>query len=77
MSDKEKLLVVEDDPEISRQLKWALADEYEVHLAQDSRSALEILKRMNPRVLTLDLGLPPNPHDSQVGMELLGKILHL
>ena len=77
MGDKEKLLVVEDDPEISRQLKWALADEYEVHLAQDARSALEILKRMKPPVLTLDLGLPPKPHGSEVGMELLGKILQL
>ena len=77
MSDKEKLLIVEDDPEISRQLKWALADEYEVHLADDERSALEILKRKEPLVVTLDLGLPPKPHDSQVGMELLGKILQL
>jgi two-component system NtrC family response regulator len=77
MGDKEKLLIVEDDPEISRQLKWALADEYEVHLAQDTRSALEILKRVKPPVITLDLGLPPKPQDSQVGMELLGKILQL
>ena len=30
MSNTEKLLIVEDDPEISRQLKWALAEEYEV-----------------------------------------------
>jgi two-component system NtrC family response regulator len=77
MGDKEKLLVVEDDPEISRQLKWALAEEYEVHLAQDTRSALEILKKMKPQVVTLDLGLPPEAQGSQVGMELLGKILQL
>jgi two-component system NtrC family response regulator len=77
MDDKGKLLIVEDDPEISRQLKWALAEEYEVHLAQDARSALEILKRVKPPVITLDLGLPPKPQDSQVGMELLGKILQL
>lgn len=77
MGEKEKLLVVEDDPEISRQLKWALADEYDVHLAQDRRSALEIMRRMKPLVLTLDLGLPPEPQGSQVGMELLGKILQV
>jgi two-component system NtrC family response regulator len=75
MSHKEKLLIVEDDPEISRQLKWAFADEYEVHLAQDSQSGLEILNKKKPPVVTLDLGLPPRPHDSQVGMALLGNIL--
>jgi two-component system NtrC family response regulator len=77
MGDKETLLIVEDDPEISRQLKWALADEYEVHLAQDIHSALEVLNRKKPPVLTLDLGLPPKPHDSEVGIDLLGKILQL
>ena len=75
MSNKEKLLVVEDDEEISRQLKWALAEEYEIHLAQDGPSALQILKSERPAVVSLDLGLPPRPHDSGVGMELLGKIL--
>ena len=75
MSNKEKLLVVEDDEEISRQLKWALAEEYEIHLAQDGPSALQILKSERPAVVSLDLGLPPRPHDSGVGMQLLGKIL--
>jgi len=73
----EKLLIVEDDPGISRQLKWALAEEYEVHLAQDAESALKILKRKKPAVITLDLGLPPRPHDAEIGMELLGNILYL
>jgi two-component system, NtrC family, response regulator len=77
MSDNGQLLIVEDDAEIARQLKWALAGDYEVYLAEDARSALEILKKKRPPVLTLDLGLPPKPHDSQVGMELLGKILQL
>jgi len=77
MGEKEKLMIVEDDPGISRQLKWAFSDEYDVHMAQDTRSALEILKRMKPRVITLDLGLPPHPQDSEVGMELLGRILQL
>jgi DNA-binding NtrC family response regulator len=77
MSDKEKLLVAEDDQEMARQLKWTLADDYDVHLAQETRSALETLKRTKPPVITLDLGLPPQPKGSQVGMELLGKILQL
>lgn len=77
MTDKERLLIVEDDAEIARQLKWALAEEYEVYHAEEPRAALEILKRKKPPVLTLDLGLPPKPHDSQVGMELLGQILQV
>lgn len=77
MGNKEKLLVVEDDPEISRQLKWALADEYDLHMAQDVPSALKILKSKKPAVITLDLGLPPRPHESVMGMELLGQVLQL
>jgi two-component system NtrC family response regulator len=77
MSVKEEILVVEDDPEISRQLKWALADEYEIHLAQDEPSALKILNSKKPAVITLDLGLPPKPHEPLIGMELLRKILQL
>jgi two-component system NtrC family response regulator len=77
MNNKGRLLVVEDDAAISRQLKWALADEYEIHLAQDAPSALKTLKTKKPQVMTLDLGLPPKPHEPVVGMELLGKILQL
>jgi two-component system NtrC family response regulator len=75
MNDKEKLLIIEDDVEISRQLKWALADDYDVHLAQDEPSAMEALRLERPAVVTLDLGLPPKPDEATVGMELLGKIL--
>jgi two-component system NtrC family response regulator len=77
MSNKEKLLVVEDDPEISRQLKWALAEDYEIHQAQDEPSVLKIMKSKQPAVVTLDLGLPPEPHDSVVGLGLLSKILQI
>ncbi|MFC1816751.1 PEP-CTERM-box response regulator transcription factor [Thermodesulfobacteriota bacterium] len=77
MKDKDKLLIIEDDAEISQQLKWAFADEYELYLAQETHSALETLKRKRPAVVTLDLGLPPKPDDSVIGMELLGKIIQL
>jgi two-component system NtrC family response regulator len=77
MGCKRKLLIIEDDAEISRQLKWALVEEYDVQLAKDAPSALKILKRKNPDVVTLDLGLPPKPDDSEIGMDLLGKILQL
>ena len=77
MSTKEKLLIIEDDTEVSRQLKWALADEYDVHLAKDEMSALKALRSKTPAVVTLDLGLPPKPDEATVGMELLGKILQV
>ena len=77
MKDKDKLLVIEDDAEISQQLKWALADEYELYFAQEAHSALEAVKRKRPAVVTLDLGLPPKPDDSVIGMDLLGKIIQL
>jgi two-component system NtrC family response regulator len=77
MSAKEKLLIVEDDAQISSQLKWALADDYDVHLANDESSALRILRIKKPAVVTLDLGLPPRPDEAAVGLELLGKILEL
>jgi two-component system NtrC family response regulator len=76
-NNKHRLLIVEDDPEISRQLKWALADEYALHFAKDASSAMKIMKRRKPPVVSLDLGLPPNPNDSNVGMELLGRILQV
>jgi len=43
--DKPKLLIVEDDDSIRTQMKWALAQEYEVLLAEDRASALETIKR--------------------------------
>jgi len=77
MSSKEKLLVVEDDRQISRQLKWALADDYDVHLADDDWSAMEVMRKTKPGVVTLDLGLPPRPDEAEVGMDLIPKILEL
>lgn len=77
MTTKEELLIVEDDEQIARQLKWALADEYDIHLADESAAALKIVESKRPAVVTLDLGLPPKPDEAVVGMELLGKILEL
>jgi two-component system NtrC family response regulator len=72
---KPKLLVVEDDSSIATQMKWALAQDYEVLLAGDRNSALEIVKTQNPAVVTLDLGLPPRPGEVEEGFLALGEIL--
>jgi len=53
-----KLLVVEDDPGLQNQLRWAF-DGYEVMTVGDRRSALEQIRTYQPPVVTLDLGLPP------------------
>jgi len=72
---KPKLLIVEDDDSIRTQMKWALAEDYEVFLAEDRPSALEILKKEQPTVVTLDLGLPPSPGEVKEGFLALTEIL--
>lgn len=71
---KRKVLVVDDDPGLQRQLKWSLED-YDVVLAGDRDSALEALKRHDPPVITLDLGLPPDAANASEGLRALGEIL--
>ena len=55
----EKLLIVDDDKGIQKQLKWSLSD-YDVVLADDRQSAIAAVRRHEPKVITLDLGLPPD-----------------
>lgn len=73
--DKPKLLIVDDDEEIRTQMRWALAQDYEVFLAEDRETALEVIKREQPAVVTLDLGLPPRPREVEEGFLTLGEIL--
>ncbi len=70
------LLVVEDNPGLQKQLKWAF-EGYEVHVAGDRASAIELLGEHQPRVVTLDLGLPPDPANATEGLLALGEILRL
>ena len=73
---KDKLLIVEDDPGLQSQLKWSFAD-FEVAVAEERDSALAHLRRLEPPVVTLDLGLPPDPGGVTEGFGLLEKILAL
>ena len=70
------LLVVEDDEGLQRQLKWAY-EGYEVVVAGDRKSAIEALRAHEPAVVTLDLGLPPDPDGTEEGFATLGEILAL
>ena len=73
--EKEKLLIVEDDAELSTQMKWGLSQEYQLFLAEDRLSALKIFKKERLPVITLDLGLPPQPTGVEEGFQTLGDIL--
>ncbi|MDH3558095.1 MAG: AAA family ATPase, partial [Deltaproteobacteria bacterium] len=75
MNGKPKLLIIEDDARIARQLKWALVDDYDIDLAKNSSSAMKKLMTKKPEVITLDLGLPPRPQEAVVGLKLLGQII--
>jgi two-component system NtrC family response regulator len=72
---KPKLLVVDDEEAIRNQMRWALADEYDVLLAEDRPSALEQMKQARPDAVLLDLGLPPAPRDATEGLQALGELL--
>src|SRR3954453_23878648 len=77
MTDEPKvLLVVEDDEGLQRQLKWAY-EGYEVVCASDRQSAIEALRAYEPAVVTLDLGLPPDPDGTEEGFAALQEILAL
>ena len=69
-----KLLIVEDDPGLQSQLRWCF-EGYEVLEAKDRASAMLQIRRQEPQLVTLDLGLPPDPANATEGLALLGEIL--
>ena len=69
-----KLLIVEDDPGLQAQLKWAYED-FDVLIAGDRQSAITLLRAEEPPVVTLDLGLPPDPDGVSEGFALLDAIM--
>ena len=72
---KPRLLIVEDNEILSKQMKWALDPDYEVFVARDRPSAVEIVKTEKPAVVTLDLGLPPDPDGVEEGFLAISNIL--
>ena len=74
--DKKSLLVIEDDPGLQRQLRWSF-DAYEVLVASDRESALALVRRHEPAVVTMDLGLPPDADGASEGLATLEQILEL
>ena len=74
--DKQKLLIIEDDPGLQKQLRWSF-DAYEVLVAGDRESALAMVRRHEPAVVTMDLGLPPDPGGTSEGFATLEQLLAL
>lgn len=68
------VLVIEDDLGIQKQLKWSLSD-YELVFAADRQQAMTQLRRFEPAVVTLDLGLPPDAANASEGLACLTEIL--
>ena len=72
-SKRPKLLVVEDDPGLQRQLKWAF-DGFDVSCAATREQALEALRRHQPAIVLQDLGLPPDPDGVEEGFATIAAI---
>ncbi len=74
MTSNKTILIVEDDPGLRSQMRWALSD-FDVHVAEDRTSALSVLRKENPNAVVLDLGLPPDPNGTSEGFATLEAIL--
>ena len=71
-----KLLIVEDDPGLLKQLKWCF-EGYDVYTAEDREQAIAELRRHEPAVILQDLGLPPQPEGVEEGFAALAETLRL
>jgi len=76
MTNSKLLLIVEDDPGLQKQLKWSF-EKYEVVIANNRSEAIAAIRRHTPSVVTLDLGLPPDPTNASEGLAALKEILAL
>ncbi|MEJ2363045.1 MAG: PEP-CTERM-box response regulator transcription factor [Gammaproteobacteria bacterium] len=74
--DNHTLLIVEDDVGLQRQLKWCFSD-YDVVLAANREEAVAAVRKYRPSVLTLDLGLPPDPANVSEGFAALDEIISI
>jgi len=68
--DSRKLLIIEDDVGLQKQMRWCFSDT-ETFVADSLKAAEQILRREEPQVVTLDLGLPPDPGGTSVGFACL------
>ena len=74
--EKNRMLIVEDDKGLQKQLKWCFED-YDLSFADDRESAIAQLRRNEPAVVLQDLGLPPDAEGVSEGIAALEEILTL
>ncbi len=72
-----KILIVDDDEQIRKQIQWALSDEFNVFSAGDRLSAIDTFRREEMAVVLLDLGLPPHPREAIEGLQALEEMIGL
>jgi two-component system NtrC family response regulator len=77
MPKKERLLIIEDELSVAKQLKWSLGDVYDITIATDADMSKEMLASGAFSVATLDLGLPPSPDNPKEGLKLLNNLATL
>jgi two-component system, NtrC family, response regulator len=71
------VLIVDDDEDIRTQMKWALASDYDVVMAEDQPGTLTAFTSNRPSVTLLDLGLPPRPNDPEEGLATLASLMRI
>jgi two-component system NtrC family response regulator len=76
VKEKSKVLIVDDDQGIRDQLMWALKDQYQILLAEDAPTAIEIVGEQRPQVVALDISLSPFEQDEE-GFEVLRKAMEI
>jgi len=73
----QKLLIVDDNADIRKQLRWGLIKDYKIILAATADEALKLFREHEPKVVTLDLGLPPDEDGASEGLRVMQEILSL
>ena len=71
----DKVLIIEDNPDIQTQMKWGLSQDFVVLQASERKYALRIFEKKLPKVVTLDLGLPPDKDGTSEGFACLKEII--
>ena len=74
--EQRTLLIVEDDTGLQSQLRWSFED-YNPQVVGDREAAIAAVQEFQPEVVTLDLGLPPDPANVSEGFATLDAILEI
>jgi len=76
---KKRLLIVDDEALVFKQIKWGLANEgYELFFAETLKQAISFFKKHKPQVVTLDLNLSSDfAYENKEGFILLKEFLEL